>query len=138
MTKNISFCRTILPPLSTLNPLYSHQCTLPNRSLWFGRASLYEDRVSIEGWTWQGRYEHEIAVERIEKVDWRPKPEGPNLTLHLDDGSAERLRLRKGGGLWNAKLHDLIGQSVLDQYSLSKNGEAKEGEPVEGENRETK
>lgn len=44
----------------------------------------------------------------------------------------------RGGGLWNAKLHDLIGQSVLDQYSLSKNGEAKEGEPEEGENRETK
>lgn len=118
-------------PLAPTEPHYSHRCTLPNQSLWFGQASLYEDRITIQGWTWEGRYENEIAVDHIEEVDWRPKPEGPNLMLHLNDGSVERLRLRKGGGLWNAKLHDLIGQSVLDQYSLSKNGKAEEEEGQE-------
>ena len=118
-------------PLSTSEPQYSHRCTLPGQTLWFGRASLYEDRVTIEGWTWQGRFEREIAVDRIKKVDWRPRPEGPNLILSLKDGSVEQLRLRKGGGLWNAKLHDLIGQSVLDQYNRSSNGETKNKESQE-------
>ncbi|GEM_PF-2441598 len=122
--------------LAAPDPEYSHRCTLPNRSLWFGRAALYEDRITIEGWTWQGRYQREIAVDRIEDVDWRPQPSGPNLTLTLEDGSTVRLRLEKGGGLWNAKLHDLLGQSVLDQYSLSKNGGAENAGEQEEESQE--
>lgn len=126
------------PSLATPDPLYSHRCTLPNRSLWFGRASLYEDRITIQGWTWQGRYRREIVVNRIEEVDWRPKPEGPNLTLHFEDGRVVRFRLRKGGGLWNAKLHALIGETVLDKYSVSRNGHANEVEAEDEENPETR
>lgn len=105
--------------LAASDPEYTHPCTLPDQSLWFGKASLYKDRIVIEGWTWQGHYQRDIAVDRIVEVDWRPQPSGPNLALSLDDGRAVRLRLEKGGGLWNAKLHDLIGESVLDQYSLT-------------------
>jgi len=124
--------------LATPEPLYSHRCTLPDRSLWFGRASLYEDRITIQGWTWQGRYRRSIIVDRIDEVDWRPKPEGPNLRLRLEDESVVRLRLLKGGGLWNAKLHDLIGESVLDQYSVSRNGHADEEESEDEESEETR
>lgn len=122
--------------MAALDPEHSHRCTLPDRSLWFGQASLYEDRITIEGWTWQGWYEQEISVDRIEDVDWRPQPSGPNLTLMLEDGSTVPLRLEKGGGLWNAKLHDLLGQSVLDQYSLSKNGAAEDPDQQEEESQE--
>lgn len=124
--------------MATPEPLYSHRCTLPDRSLWFGRASLYEDRITIQGWTWQGRYRRSIIVDRIDEVDWRPKPEGPNLRLRLEDGSVVRFRLLKGGGLWNAKLHDLIGESVLDQYSVSRNGHADEEEVEDEESEETR
>ena len=124
--------------MATPEPLYSHRCTLPDRSLWFGRASLYEDRITIQGWTWQGRYRRSIIVDRIDEVDWRPKPEGPNLRLRLEDESVVRFRLLKGGGLWNAKLHDLIGESVLDQYSVSRNGHADEEESEDEESEETR
>lgn len=108
------------------DPLYSHRCTLPDRTLWFGQACLYEDRITIQGWTWQGRYQREIAIERINEVDWCPRPKGPNLILDLDDGRVVRIRLRKGGGLWNAKLHALLGESLLDRHSLSRDGRAQE------------
>ena len=76
--------------------------------------------------------------EEETRVDWRPKPEGPNLRLRLEDESVVRLRLLKGGGLWNAKLHDLIGESVLDQYSVSRNGHADEEESEDEESEETR
>lgn len=119
------------------DPLYSHRCTLPDRTLWFGRAALYEERVSIRGWTWRGRYRNEIPIDEIEEVEWRPRPEGANLILHLEDESSFPLRLRKGAGLWNAKLHDLLGQSVLDSPDLPKNGSAEEESSEEGEDQET-
>jgi hypothetical protein len=40
--------------------------------------------------------------------------------------------------LWNAKLHDLIGESVLDQYSVSRNGHADEEEVEDEESEETR
>lgn len=104
------------------DPLYSHRCSLPDRTLWFGRASLYEDRITLQGWTWRGRYRREVSVDRIEEVDWRPRPDGPNLMLDLDDGTRLRIRLHKGGGLWNAKLHALLGESLLDRHTLSTDG----------------
>ena len=118
------------------DPLYTHRCTLPDRTLWFGRATLYEDRVFIRGWTWRGRYRTELLVDEIEEVEWRPRPEGANLILHLEDESPFSLRLRKGAGLWNAKLHDLLGQSVLDSPEIPRNGSAEEGSPEEGEDQE--
>jgi len=58
--------------------------------------------------------------------------------LHLDDGSVVRFRLRRGGGLWNAKLHALIGETVLDKYSVSRNGHANEDEAEDEESPETR
>ena len=120
--------------MATSNSLYSHRCTLPDRTLWFGQASLYEDRIHIKGWTWRGRYRRKILVEDIDEVEWRPRPEKPNLLLSLHDGEVVRLRLHKGSGLWNAKLHDLIDESLLDGRSLPKNGHSEtEQQPEEGE-----
>lgn len=107
-------------------PIYSHRCTLPNRTLWFGRASLYEDRVVLRGWTWRGRYHRQISLQRIKEVNWRPVPEGPNLILELHNGSSVALRLQTGGGLWNAKLHDLLDKPLLNRHSLSTNGWARQ------------
>jgi hypothetical protein len=122
--------------LASSDPLYSHRCSLPNRTLWFGRASLYEDRIHVRGWTWHGRYQQEVLVDDIAEVDWRPQPERPNLYLHLEDGSTIPLRLRKGAGLWNAKLHDLLDQSLLDDRSLP-DEQPHQDEEREGEGGET-
>lgn len=112
-------------------PLYSHRCTVPDRTLWFGEASLYEDRITVQGWTWRGRYQREIAIDRIDEVDWRPGPNKPNLILRLDDGRDVRIRLQKGGGLWHAKLHDLLGESLLDRHGLSTDGRAQDQDEEE-------
>lgn len=104
--------------MSASNPAYQHPCTLPDRSLWFGRASLYKEHIVIEGWTWQGRYRQEIPVHRIESVNWRSRLQGPNLELTLDDGATVSFRLQKGVGLWNAKLHALIGQPLVETLPL--------------------
>ncbi len=118
--------------MASSDPIYSHRCSLPDRTLWFGQASLYEDRINVRGWTWRGRYERTVEVDTIDEVEWRPQPERPNLLLHLTDGSTVFLRLRKGAGLWNAKLHALLGQSVLDKHSLPPpNGRAEKGEDQE-------
>ena len=111
-----------LLPLASTDPIYSHRCSLPDRTLWFGRARLFEDRVHVTGWTWRGRYQREIPVAEIDEVEWQPRPAKPNLILYLDDGDVFQLRLRKGAGLWNAKLHDFLGESLLEGQSLRKNG----------------
>lgn len=113
------------------DPLYTHRCSLPDRTLWFGRASLYETHIHIQGWTWQGRYEREVAVEDIDEIDWRPRPKGSNVALHLDTGEAVAFRLHTGAGLWNAKLHDLLGESLLDGHRLPGNGRAETPEGKE-------
>lgn len=122
--------------MATSNSIYSHRCTLPDCTLWFGRATLYEDRVSIRGWTWRGRYRRTVAVEDIDEIEWRPRPTKPNLILSLENGDTLRLRLRKGARLWNAKLHDLLDESLLDGRSLPKNGHGESGEASEAEDTE--
>lgn len=124
--------------MASSDPLYSHRCSLPHRTLWFGRAALYEDHIHIRGWTWQGRYQREVLVEDIEEVEWRPQPERPNLYLHLTDGKTIPLRLRKGAGLWNAKLHDLLDQSLFEDHNLPKNGrDEKSQEQEDGKDERT-
>ncbi|PSQ61529.1 MAG: hypothetical protein BRD27_03250 [Bacteroidetes bacterium QH_10_64_19] len=74
-------------------------------------------------------------MDEIAEIDWRPRPERANLILHLKDERIFRLRLHKGAGLWNAKLHDLLGQSVLGDRGLPRNGMAENGSDKD-ENRE--
>lgn len=99
------------------SPLLSNRCRLPQRSLWFGRALLYEDRVRIQGWTWVGRYEREISLVRIDRVQWWAVINDVNFLMHLEDGSAVPLQLMKGAGTWNVKLHKMLGQSLLAHHA---------------------
>lgn len=100
------------------SPLLTNRCRLPQRTLWFGRAVLYPDRVRIQGWNWQGRYRRVIPLERIDEVKWWAVIDDVNFLLHLDNGRAIPLQLRKGAGTWNVKLHSLLGKSMLDHHSL--------------------
>jgi hypothetical protein len=100
------------------SPLLSHRCRLPHRTLWFGRALLYEDRVCIRGWTWRGPYRRVIPLERIQRVKWWAVLDDVNFLLRLDDGRAVPLQLRKGAGTWNVELHNLLDQSLMAHHSL--------------------
>lgn len=94
-------------------PLLSTRCRVPDRRLWFGRAELYEDRIRIRGWTWRGRYRRVVPLDQVERVQWWATTGDVNFMLYLDDGRAVPLRLLRGAGTWNAKLHALLGQSLL-------------------------
>jgi hypothetical protein len=100
------------------SPLLCNRCQLPRRTLWFGRASLYADRISIRGWNWTGRYRRVIPLERIDDVKWWAVIDDVNFLLRLNDGRAVPLQLRKGAGTWNVKLHGLLGKSMLDHHRL--------------------
>ncbi len=115
-------------PHTNGSPLLSNRCYLPHRSLWFGWAHLYTDRVCIQGWTWRGRYRRVVPVKRIDRVKWWAVLDDVNLLLGLGDGQAVPLQLRKNAGTWNAKLHDLLDQSLMVQHSLPTDGL---NEPVE-------
>jgi hypothetical protein len=101
---------------SCTSPLLVNRCRVPQRTLWFGRAALYPDRVCVRGWTWQGRYRRVIPLERIDAVKWWAVMDDVNFLLHLDSGRAVPLQLLKGAGTWNAELHNLIGESMLKHH----------------------
>jgi hypothetical protein len=102
-----------MEPSPDHSPLLTNRCRVPHRRLWFGRADLYDDHVRIRGWTWRGRYRRVVPLDRIERVQWWATTEDVNFMLHLDDGGAVPLRLLRGAGTWNAKLHALLDQSML-------------------------
>lgn len=91
---------------------------MPHRTLWFGRAILYEDRVCIKGWTWRGRYRDVIPLADVDGVRWWAVLDDVNFLLQLDDGRAVPLQLVTGAGAWNAKLHALLGKSMLAHESV--------------------
>jgi hypothetical protein len=96
------------------SPILSTRCTLPEFSLWFGRAQLFAECVRLSGWTWSGRFERDIQLGDIERVKWWAA-EDVNFLLHLDDGTVVPMRLHQNAGIWNYQLRDLLGMSGLAQ-----------------------
>lgn len=99
-------------------PLLSHSCQLPQRSLWFGRARLYEDRVCIRGWTWSGQYRKIIPLTRVDRVQWLAVVDDVNFVLHLNNGRSVPFQLHQGAGTWNVKLHSLLGQRLMAHQAI--------------------
>lgn len=99
------------------SPVLSTRCTLPGLLLWFGRAELYPRCIRLVGWTWSGRFERTISLDRIERVRWWAVREDVNFLLHLADGRGVALQLYRNAGLWNHELHDRLGLSRLAQSS---------------------
>lgn len=112
--------------MSCTSSLLTNRCQLPCRSLWFGRAHLFEDGVRIVGWQFWGRYDRHVPLERIQEVEWRTVVDDINLILHLEDGGVVPLQLLKNAGTWNMKLHDLLGQSVLSHHSALPAGQTEQ------------
>lgn len=104
--------------MSNTSALLTTRCRVPHRSLWFGRAMLFDDRIRIEGWTWRGRYRDVIPLEDVETVQWWAVLDDVNFVLQLTDGRTVPLQLLSGAGTWNAKLRALLGDSLLARSSL--------------------
>jgi len=87
------------------SPVLVSDASLPNQTLWFGRAELYDTYIRIIGWRWNGRYEQRIRLEDLERVETWSHTDGPNLVLFTDE-SDHPLRLDTGVMLWHWKLKD--------------------------------
>jgi len=87
-------------------PLLSTDVSLPDQTLWFGQAELYDTFIYVSGWTWTGRYERRIEVNDIEQAETWSRSGGANLVLYIGN-TREPLRLKTGIMLWHWKLKDL-------------------------------
>ena len=88
------------------SPLLTTSVSLPNRTLWFGTAELYQTGLHISGWQWTGPYEKRIDLAALERVETRARAERPNVRVHTDD-SVHSLHLETGVMLWHWKLKEL-------------------------------
>lgn len=93
-----------MPPNSS--PILVSKVSLPDRTLWFGRAELYRDHISISGWHWTGRLEKYIALNDLTQVETWSHSNGPNVILHTNEQDLA-LRIKRGIMLWHWKLKEL-------------------------------
>ncbi len=70
-------------------------------ALLFARATLDEDHLALTGWTWHGRYQRQIPLDRNQHADARVNDE---LVLWLFNGEALRLRINRSAA-WKAALN---------------------------------
>lgn len=103
---------------SSVSPLLSTRCRIPGRNLWFARASLYDDAVRITGWRWSGAYDRVVKLSRVERVQWWAVLDDVNFMIHLDEGGVLPLQLYKGAGMWNCKIHELLGWDFFSKATL--------------------
>lgn len=86
--------------------LLETEALLPDRTLWFGRAELYERGMRITGWTWTGRYDEYIDLGEMDRIETWTRSEGANVLVHTS-GTTHRLRLKSGVMRWHWKLKEL-------------------------------
>lgn len=91
------------------DPLLTTPCRVPDLGLRRGRLRLFPHAVQLTGWTLKGRYRRRIPLHRIERVEWLPVTEGPNLVLHLCEDAPINLVLLKAAGTWKFELQALLG-----------------------------
>lgn len=96
-----------------LEPLLSTRCRLPDRTLWFGRARLFEDRIELSGWTLRGRYGRTVALADVEEVEWWTGEEKVNFALHLKEGRSVPLHLRQAAGTWKFEVQERLDRRPL-------------------------
>ncbi|PQJ34157.1 hypothetical protein BSZ35_05665 [Salinibacter sp. 10B] len=67
--------------------------TLQRRTLWLGTIALYDDRLSITGWSWTGAVDHTLPLDEIRLVEIWPVPRGVNLAIFPEQGASLYCRI---------------------------------------------
>lgn len=104
--------------MSSLAPILSTRCSAPGSLFWFGRARLYPDHITITGWTARGFFTRTIQIDTIRTVQWWAVQNDVNFIITLQNETTVAIRLNRDAGTWNYKLHELMGQSLLEQHEL--------------------
>lgn len=92
--------------------LLSSRFGYADRTVFFGRARLFADRIDLKGWSWTGRHRRVILLHEVEQVRWwSGRDHSANLVLYLEDGG--RVSLRVGAsGLWKYQIEALLGRQL--------------------------
>lgn len=88
------------------SPILISKVSLPDQTLWFGRAELHDTHIHISGWHWTGRREQYIDLKDLQQVETWSRADGPNMILHTSEGDRS-LCIEKGIMLWHWKLKEL-------------------------------
>jgi hypothetical protein len=59
-----------------------------------------------------------VPLDRIARVKWWAVLDDVNFVLCLDDGRTVPLQLLKEAGRWNARVHELLGKSLLAHHAM--------------------
>ena len=89
----------------------------PNRSLLFGRARLFGDRIELSGWGLHGRHRQCIPLGLISTLDYHPLEDDANLTLYLATGDAVPLHIDEAHR-WRETFEHWFEYAVLPSAKL--------------------
>jgi hypothetical protein len=87
-------------------PSLSSPVTLLDRALWFGEIQLYDDEITISGWTWAGSFRRQIPIREITVFEtWAG--EGNNyFRLRVEGAASVQGKITAGIGLWEVQMED--------------------------------
>lgn len=80
--------------------------TLQRSTLWFGTMTLFENRLSITGWSWTGRVDRTLPLDDVRLVEMWPVPRGVNLAIYPEDGRPLFCRVAEDLLLWVNELRE--------------------------------
>lgn len=93
-------------------PLLSGKFRYPGRHVLGGQATLYGDRIDLQGWGRTGRFQRQIPLVRLIDMDFHPLDKGGNLTLLLDNGEEVPL-IVENAHRWRLAFENWLSYHVL-------------------------
>lgn len=89
----------VMPEATLSSPL-----SLKDRTLWFGEIELYDEKIVISGWAWDGPFRKTIPIRKVTAFETWSHRKGTNFRLRIEDQASVRGTIETGLGLWQTKL----------------------------------
>ncbi len=104
-------------------PLVSKRFRFADRSVLYGHAQLFGDRVELSGWRLLGRFNMQIPIDEVVDVEYHPLDQNGNLCLTLEDGSEMKLVVQDAHE-WRQHFQSWLSYSVLASARLMRERDA--------------
>jgi len=102
----------LVEPTRSTRILRQGRVKVADVAVFFASMYLYEDRLVLEGWRWNGQYQREIRLSNLTEIRWVNSPGVPgNLILALRSGELLTLGV-KGVGMWKYTLDEQCGHGL--------------------------
>ena len=98
-------------------PLVTKRFRYADRSVVYGQAQLFGDRIELRGWQLLGRFTKQIPLEQVVDVSYHPLNEDGNLQMTLDDGEEVKLVMQDAHE-WRQHFENWLSYNVLASARL--------------------